>query len=389
MYCPKCGTQNLDSAAFCASCGQPLAGGGQQSQGNQNQGTQAQNGYNQNGGNPNFNQNGYNQNGYNQNPGQNGQDFTQQAKAAFNSAATTVNNLFDLKKPWATEMDSKLGKFLFSPLTLITVGLFTLNILIAVLTAGDSVSKLFYSIGDWFGRIDYDLEAVFVAIGNQLSATAKIFALIANTPNIVLTVGMWLTIWSAIDKNQPVISAAGPKVIKIMSLISAIASAVGVGITALVLVIYCLILLFKVSFGSFLIMFIVTAFVLAAMAFSTFYKYKIYTTARDFEQTVLTKQGYSPSLLVEIMCYVTAGSNFISTIALFNPASLFNIAISVLFGILIHMLRNTVVPTNYGTFGGNGFGGYNPNNAYDPNNAYNQNNGNNYNGGNGNNTAGF
>ncbi len=405
MYCPNCGTQNNDSAAFCASCGKPLSGANQgtQNQGTQNQGTYTQNGYAPYQGTSNQGQNGYNGNTYDPNARQhNGQDFSQQAKAAFGQAQNAINGFFTLNKPWATQTDATLGKFLFSPFTLITVGLFTLNILIAVLTAGSAASDFLISIADWLYKYDMsDGAEVFEWLAREVSTTARVFALIFNTPNIVLAVGMWLTVWSAYDKKQNFISVNGPKVIKIMSIISAISSAVGLGITAIVLIIYLFIILFQVGFGAFLLSLILFAIILAAMAFSAFYNYKVYTTARDFEQTVLTKQVHTPSLLVEIMCYVTAGYQFVSTIIAFSVSALFGVATCVLFGILIHQLRTVMSGTtsanNGGGFyayngtdnNGNGFGSYNGNNGNNGGNDFYTYNGNNGNNGNGNNPTGF
>lgn len=177
---------------------------------------------------------------------------------------------------------------------------------------------------------------------------------LSQIPNIIIAIGIWLTVYSAYDKNTDNISAAGISMIKVMSIISyvfSIISFIGFIILDIVLIVrivnyynelrdfYDLWGISGYASGTTLILPIVLLVIITAcLGFRCFFRRKVIHTANSFKCAIIDNSILYPSLLVQVMCFISAiGSAF--TAILGSASMWFSVAAYIGFGILISQFR--------------------------------------------------
>lgn len=185
MFCPNCGAENKDSAVFCAECGKKITF----TRTNQVH--------------PTINQNGANGTGSSQ--------------SSFQPGAIAYSPL-GTQDPVVSAVKSFAG----STEALIMAICFTLAIVLPLFNGGFG-SALLKNYGlDDFLDLGNDLEYIIgfniFGIFNTIITTATI---IASIPDILIAIGLWITVASGLDKVKNFISTAGLTMIEIIFKIQA------------------------------------------------------------------------------------------------------------------------------------------------------------------------
>lgn len=183
MFCPKCGAKNNDSAVFCANCGVKVEA--------------AQN----NSANP---------------------TAQNQTMSAF--TPNGFNSPFGAQDPVTKAVKSFAG----STEVLVAAIAFTLAIILPIFNGGFDFSKL--SILD--SNVDIE-DLIGFNIFGMISSTITV---IASIPDIIIAVGIWITVASGLDRVKSLISTAGLTMIEIVIRIQAVLLIIGGGLYTIVMI---------------------------------------------------------------------------------------------------------------------------------------------------------
>ncbi len=176
MYCPQCGTQNDNSAAFCGNCGTKLS----------------------------------DYNGSN-------------ASSSQNAANIVHTNLRVTAQYSDNPLLNEIKKFIVSPLTLITALAFSLMIIFFISNAEMTGISVMGYIRNVLNVVDNDALRYVTAVPIGIY---RFFAVIIMLPNIIIAIGIWKTIYAASDKKNNSLALSGFRIIKIMNVISIILNSV-------------------------------------------------------------------------------------------------------------------------------------------------------------------
>lgn len=148
MFCYKCGKENKKDSKFCVSCGEKL----------------------------------------------------ESVEIDNSSCETTIESKSTIEE---------LKKFLLSPLVIIAISLFTVFIVSSILGAGNVIYDIADKIEDF--AYSFDLDINFGPELDFINVIFKIVAIIFMIPNIIICVGLWITLSSK--------TITGIKMIKVVNLI--------------------------------------------------------------------------------------------------------------------------------------------------------------------------
>ncbi|MBQ7897123.1 MAG: zinc ribbon domain-containing protein [Clostridia bacterium] len=109
-------------------------------------------------------------------------------------------------------LTNELKSFVRSPIIIIAISLFSIYILSVIAGAGNFISNALDSLEDLF---DIDLDFAI----SKLSGIFSFVALIIMIPNILICVGLWITVYSAFNKTSLSINLSGMKIIKIVNIL--------------------------------------------------------------------------------------------------------------------------------------------------------------------------
>lgn len=200
MFCPNCGAENKDSAVFCAECGKKITF----TRTNQVH--------------PTINQNGANGTGSSQSSYQPG---------------AIANSPFIANDPVTSAVKSFCG----STEALVMAICFTLAIVLPLFNGGFGSAFLKnYGLDDFldFGNnLEYIIGFNIFGIFNTIITTATI---IASIPDILIAIGLWITVASGLDKVKNFISTAGLTMIEIIFKIQAVLIIISGGMFALIMI---------------------------------------------------------------------------------------------------------------------------------------------------------
>ncbi len=236
----------------------------------------------------------------------------------------------------------EIKKFVFSPLVIITVSLFTLYIISAILGARNIIYDTIDRIGNYL-NID-DLEYYFQDVfGFAIDIVNDIFTaivLVLMIPNIVICVGLWITLYSAYDKKSVTITTAGMKTIKVVNIVTII-------LNAMLLIPYTLRLV--VGFieeltSSFLDVsdWFILIFILGIVTLRFLYLFKINSTIKSFIQSVKAERIFmGASKFVAVMLMISGAFQCLLGLFSFATFSMWCSALSsICFALIIFKFKN-------------------------------------------------
>lgn len=304
MYCPQCGTQNADGAAFCGNCGAKLTSPVSPAA------TQSATAPNPQPASPN-------------------PEVNPIASTAFSSTAARVR----------VDDDTPIGnmrKLIISPLCLVGVVSFVLMLIIKIAQSQSVGLQLISSINSLWDYVGIDdTLGELTGILYQFNALSGFFTVLTLLPQIIIAIGLCMTVYAAFDRKNAKLSSSGMKVVKIMCQISFIASVVLSALIALLLLIFIGVQAASdepSSMGVIVVLYIV---LLAIFIFVTCYRKAILDTASAGFNLIEERAPVNPSRFVAVMCFITCGLNVISAFAGGLPDWL-AAAADLCFGLLIY-----------------------------------------------------
>ena len=304
MFCPKCGKQNSETSAFCVACGQKLTSTEQPMQQPVQQ--------------PIYQQPPVQQPIYQQPPVQQFQPQYAPAERPFSS-----NHILN-----------ELKRFAASPFVIIAVILFTLSIVITIATASDSVLGMLYMIEDYVEIPELD------EIIDGIDDAVTLIAFITMIPSIVIGIGLWVTVGTALNKNSDTMATGGLTTIKVMNIISIVFTSISIALV----VFYITHIASNDIYGVVppIVYSILVAIVLA-LGLRIFYLAKVNSTLNSFIYSVRSAYpSYGASLFVAVMCFIIGGFSALSMFFDFNLASLLSAVATIFFGVIIIQCRSLV-----------------------------------------------
>ncbi|MBQ7897901.1 MAG: zinc ribbon domain-containing protein [Clostridia bacterium] len=169
MYCVKCGRENKKDSRFCIYCGEKLESSKEES---------------------------------------------------FQELAN--EEVFCEDKFQPAMLIQEFKKFVFSPIVIVAVAFFTVYIISSIVGAGNLITDVIDEIGDYLNIRDFDyyFESTFGFAVDFLNNILRAVVLIIMIPNIVICVGLWITLYSAYDKKSVTITTVGIKIIKAINTIN-------------------------------------------------------------------------------------------------------------------------------------------------------------------------
>lgn len=285
-------------------------------------------------------------------------------------AASGVSG-FNWGKRFDSRRSERLCKFVFSPMVIITAALFTLTIIFTITDAGSFLSSIIDLIIDWIGEGVREIEGYAAyyqyqrsdeidalrEISNMFTSVARIFAFIGQIPNIVVAIGLWLTLYSAIDKRRGGISTAGIVAIKVITAIKMVFSIIYVVLDVLLaasvikgicddyyemkndwLFSYLADEIYTEKMTIAVIVFSILT--LVAVVNMIFY-IRVHMTVKNFENIANGREWGHPSMFAAVMLFITACGQLFTAAIMGTPSSWFNAASTICFGILICMFSGT------------------------------------------------
>lgn len=245
MYCPQCGTQNDNSAAFCGNCGTRLTNTVSQS---------------------------------------------------------TVGSI---SRPSLHPVTSAVKKLALSPLCLIAAVAFSLMIFLYISNAeviSVSVMGMIRGALDETGSLTSDVRVAL----SMLNGLARIFAFIVMIPNIIIAIGIWITIYSAFDNSKKSMSISGLGTIKTVISVVFVFNIIYV----IIYIIFSLFFFSKItSIGASLhpLVFFVMLIMLGAMIFRLYCLNKMKELLDSLRYTISRKLPDVPSTFVAITSFISCG----------------------------------------------------------------------------------
>lgn len=257
MYCPQCGAQNDNSAAFCGKCGTNLS------------------------------------------------DYNRSNTSSTNSVASTANLKFRptirySKNPVLNE----IKKLACSPLMLIATLAFSFMIVLSISNAeviGTKVLGYLRSTMSFAGM--YELQSAI----SVLNGVSKFLAFLVMLPQIIIAIGIWLTIYSAFDKTKDNLSVSGLNAVRVINIITLIMNII------LTVAYFCggMWLISKASESMinvpFSIIFVLVA-VFAILVFRIFYVKKTINFIDCIIYSVKEKTPVAPSKFIGVMMFICGGA---------------------------------------------------------------------------------
>lgn len=180
-------------------------------------------------------------------------------------------------------------------------------------------------------------------------------------PNIVIAVGLWVTIWSAFDKRQSRISLGGITAIKIITVIDLVFAIISVVLDVIMAFIMTRLLCFKPYeyrvkwYGGtamdywtdevgelFVFLLFLYGIIILYALFNVFYRFKVFRTVQSFEGTVNNNDAWWPSSLVGVMSFVTAIGQVFMLILAGDFAYFCGAAAYTCFGMLVFKFSNVL-----------------------------------------------
>jgi len=201
MFCPKCGSENADNYKFCRICGNPLAARSEAQKKQSEPGSEA----------PKAEAPRGQQAGAAREPEraarpQGAPVYTSQP--GFAGAAPAVSRV--------STMAERAVQAIRSPLTLITIILFTLVLVLEIVglaTGGAGLEQV--------------LDELPTDVSINFTGTAVVSGIAAQIPAILICVGMWLTYVAVIGKKPGEISTTGLTIIKVVIIIIFVLACIG------------------------------------------------------------------------------------------------------------------------------------------------------------------
>lgn len=191
MYCTQCGTKNNDSAAFCGNCGTRLAD-------------------------------------------------NKMSSPQSNSDSVNVNTTNTVKMPVRTAKTfsknpvlNEIKKLAASPLMIITAVAFSLMVIFYISNAEavgvDFLGNIRYIL-DEVGPLDYDTRASLVMLEELFGTASRMVAVVIMIPDIVVAIGIWITVGSVFNQSEDKMSVSGLTAIRVVNTISLVLSIIGTGL---------------------------------------------------------------------------------------------------------------------------------------------------------------
>lgn len=292
MYCPQCGTQNDDSAAFCGNCGEKLSGG------------------------------------------------VNQTTTAQNSSSTAQTIVKPAVKYSSNPVLNAVKKLALSPLCLIAAVAFSLMVLFYISNAeviGVNAMGIVRGVLEEAGVFTSDISAAL----SLLNGTARVFAFIVMLPNIIIAIGIWITLYSAFDKNKDSVSISGLGVIRVVISVITVLTV----LSAVAYVILSLISFSKIKeLGATLppLIFFVMLLILGVMIFRIFCLVKMKEIVDSFRYTISYKTPDVPSSFVAIISFISCGGYTIFALMQGALSNWCGAAAFLCFGLLIIKYRATM-----------------------------------------------
>jgi len=245
MYCPQCGTQNDNSAAFCGNCGTRLTNTVSQS---------------------------------------------------------TVGSI---SRPSLHPVMSAVKKLALSPLCLIAAVAFSLMIFFYISNAeviSVSVMGVLRGVLDEAGALTSDVSATL----SMLNGLARFFAFIVMIPDIIIAIGIWITIYSAFDNSKKSMSISGLGAIKTVISVVFVFNILSV----VSYVIFSLISFSKITQAGAtlpILVFFVMLIILSVMIFRLYCLNKMKELLDSLRYTISRKIPDVPSSFVAIISFISCG----------------------------------------------------------------------------------
>lgn len=298
---------------------------------------------------------------YNPNPNYNQYSAPQPTVAANGVSGFNWGKRFDSRR------SERLCKFVFSPMVIITTVLFTLMIVFTITDAGSILSNIIDTgidmVGEWIKELEgsyayYQYQRsdgidILKDISNMFSSTARIVAFIGQIPNIVVAIGLWLTLYSAIDKKRGGISTAGIVAIKVITAIKMVFSIIYVVLDVLFAA-YVIKGIYddynslkddwlfgyqadEIFSEQMTVAIIVLSILTLIAVVNMIFNIRIHMTVKNFENIANGREWGHPSMFAAVMLFITACGQLFKAAVWATPSSWLNAASTICFGILICM----------------------------------------------------
>lgn len=307
MYCPQCGTQNDNSALFCKNCGKNLEGVAAKAE------TPA---------------------------------------ISYKRNEKTTNEISSIKLADDPVINA-VKKLVLSPLNFVATIAFSIVIILTISNAEDLVTsflKYFDDIGGYgiYSQILYDYE-----LDNTLDAFSGFFRLLATIkmlPQIVIGIGMWLTIFTSFRKGDD-FSLSGIKAIKVINVISFVFSII-VLIVSTGFFIWAIKNIYDIYQTGYMyvnnnllgFIFILMFICVCIICFNIYYKKQILNVINCFISTVNGRTPYVPGKFVAVMCFIGCGGYVVSGIMYSNVITWCSAIAFFCFGLLIIKTGDVLKP---------------------------------------------
>lgn len=284
MYCPQCGTQNDNSAAFCGNCGTKLS------------------------------------------------DYNGNSVSSSQNAANTIHTNFRPTVKYSSDpVLNEMKKLAVSPLMIITALAFSLMIILYISNAeAVGISVMGYLRGALETAGIYELKSTLSA----LNAASRLLTTLVMLPQIIIAVGIWMTVYSAFNKTNDTLSISGLKTIRVINVITLILNIVAT------IAYFCggMWLLSKIneSIGKvpFLIVFVLLI-VFAILIFEIFYVKKIIDFIDCIIYSIQRKIPFVPSRFIGVMMFIGGGAYAMLAFMVSGSQNWFGAITYICFGLII------------------------------------------------------
>lgn len=183
-FCTHCGTELNPGAAFCSKCGTPVGGAPTPKKAAA------------------------------------GNDGAQLAKDAVQNATATVRKRLQASCTASHPVIAAIKKLMISPLGLLAAISFSLMLILTINNAGTLVNTILKAIPE-AADLFSSLGSAGSSILSTLRSGARLITLLISLPDIVIAVGIWMTVYAAFEVKNT-ISTAGLRVIRVVNTIQLI-----------------------------------------------------------------------------------------------------------------------------------------------------------------------